>query len=60
MQGEPDLDPFVVLDRRTARFMSKGTAWNYIAMQQAIVDAGLESDEIIHPRTGIIMGSGGP
>ena len=30
VQGEPDLDPFEVLDRRTVRFMSKGTAWNYI------------------------------
>lgn len=60
VQGEPDLDPFEVLDRRTARFMSKGTAWNYIAMEQAIVDAGLEEGDIINPRTGIIMGSGGP
>ena len=60
VQGAPDLDPFEVLDRRTVRFMSKGTAWNYIAMQQAIADSGLESGEVIHPRTGIIMGSGGP
>ena len=58
--GEPDLDPFEVLDRRTVRFMSKGTAWNYIAMQQAIDDSGLEADQVINPRTGIIMGSGGP
>ena len=60
VQGAPDLDPFEMLDRRTVRFMSKGTAWNYIAMQQAIADSGLESDEVINPRTGIIMGSGGP
>ena len=60
VQGEPDLDPFEILDRRTVRFMSKGTAWNYIAMQQAITDAGLESSDVINPRTGIIMGSGGP
>ncbi len=58
--GAPDLDPFEVLDRRTARFMSKGTAWNYIAMQQAIEDSGLEESDVINPRTGIIMGSGGP
>ncbi len=58
--GAPSLDPFEVLDRRTARFMSKGTAWNYIAMQQAIEDAGLEDDNVVNPRTGIIMGSGGP
>ena len=60
VQGEPDLDPFEVLDRRTARFMAKGTAWNYIAMEQAIQDGGLEESDIINPRTGIIMGSGGP
>jgi len=60
VHGEPDLDPFEVLDRRTARFMSKGTAWNYIAMQQAIEDSGLEEDQVVNPRTGIIMGSGGP
>jgi len=58
--GAPTLDPFEVLERRTARFMSKGTAWNYIAMQQAIDDARLEEDDIVNPRTGIIMGSGGP
>jgi len=60
VQAAPELDPFEVLDRRTMRFMSKGTAWNYIAMQQAIDDAGLETGEVINPRTGIIMGSGGP
>jgi 3-oxoacyl-[acyl-carrier-protein] synthase-1 len=60
VHGAPALDPFEVLDRRTARFMAKGTAWNYIAMQQAIQDSGLEASDIVNPRTGIIMGSGGP
>ncbi len=60
VQGAPNLDPFEVLDRRTARFMSKGTAWNYIAMEQAIADSGLEESDVINPMTGIIMGSGGP
>lgn len=60
VHGAPDLDPFEVLDRRTTRFMAKGTAWNYIAMDQAIDDAGLEQGDIVNPRTGIIMGSGGP
>ena len=59
VHGAPDLDPFEVLDRRTARFMSKGTAWNYIAMDQAIADAGLSEDQISNPRTGLIAGSGG-
>src|SRR5688572_4445361 len=54
------LDPFEVLDRRTTRFMGKGAAWNYIAMQEAIAMSGLEETDIKNPRTGIIMGSGGP
>lgn len=58
--GEPQLDPFEILDRRTARFMAKGTAWNYIAMKEAIEDSGLEDGDVVNPRTGIIMGSGGP
>ena len=61
MHGEPKLDPFTVLDRRTSRFMGKGAAWNYIAMQEAIAHAGLEEkDYRQNPRTGIVMGSGGP
>lgn len=60
VQGDPKLDPFEVLDRRTARFMGKGTAWNYIAMEQAIRDSGLEEGDVVNPMTGIIMGSGGP
>ena len=49
-----------MLDRRTTRFMGKGAAWNFIAMQEAIANAGLEETDIVNPRTGIIMGSGGP
>ena len=60
VHGAPKLDPFELLDRRTTRFMGKGAAWNYIAMQQAIAQAGLEESDIKNPRTGIIMGSGGP
>ena len=60
VHGAPTLDPFEVLDRRTTRFMGKGAAWNYIAMQQAIADAGLEESDVKNPRTGIVMGSGGP
>ena len=58
--GAPTMDPFEHLDRRQSRFLAKGSAWNFIAMQQAIADAGLEEDVITHERTGIIMGSGGP
>ncbi len=61
VEGAPQLDPFEVLDRRTTRFMGKGAAWNYIAMAEAIADAGLEEkDYRANPRTGIVMGSGGP
>ncbi|RUT30243.1 beta-ketoacyl-ACP synthase I [Arsenicitalea aurantiaca] len=60
VHGAPSLDPFELLDRRTTRFMGKGAAWNYVAMQEAIAQAGLEDADIKNPRTGIVMGSGGP
>ncbi|HHB82357.1 MAG TPA: beta-ketoacyl-ACP synthase I [Devosia sp.] len=61
VQGEPSLDPFEILDRRTTRFMAKGSAWNYVAILEAIKVAGLEEKDYRgNPRTGIIMGSGGP
>ncbi|MDB5528739.1 MAG: fabB [Devosia sp.] len=59
VHGDPQLDPFAILDRRVTRFMGKGAAWNYLAMQQAIADAGLETSDVSNPRTGIVMGSGG-
>jgi len=58
--GVPTLDPATVLDRRAMRFHGGGSAWNQVAMEQAIADAGLEQAEISNERTGIIMGSGGP
>ena len=60
VHGAPTPDPAKALDRRTTRFMGRGAAWNFIAMEQAIQDSGLEPDEVSDPRTGIIMGSGGP
>lgn len=60
VHGEPSLDWEEVLDRRTRRFMSASSAWNYISMEQAIKDSGLEESDIVNPRTGLIMGSGGP
>lgn len=60
VHGAPALDPFEVLDRRTTRFMAKGAAWNYIAMAEALAQSGLEEKDIKNPRTGIVMGSGGP
>ena len=58
--GKPTLDPEEYLDKKTRRFMGMGAAWNFISMQQAIEDAGLEEKEVINKKTGIIMGSGGP
>jgi len=58
--GAPTLDPSELVDRRAMRFLSKGAAWNHVAMDQAIADAGLQENEITNERTGIIMGSGGP
>ena len=42
------------------RFLGGGTAWNHVAMEQAIRDAGLEERDVSHAMTGLIMGSGGP
>ena len=59
VHGKPTLDPSTVLDRRALRFHGGGTAWNHVAMDQAIADAGLSQAEISNERTGIVMGSGG-
>jgi 3-oxoacyl-[acyl-carrier-protein] synthase-1 len=53
-----DLDASV--DRRARRFMGDGAAYAWIAMEQAIRDAGLEPHDVSNPRTGLIVGSGGP
>ncbi|WP_332065329.1 beta-ketoacyl-ACP synthase I [Bartonella sp. CB189] len=57
--GKPNINIEEFIDRRALRFHGRGTAWNHIAMDQAIVDAGLEPNEVSNERTGIIMGSGG-
>ncbi|TIN28354.1 MAG: beta-ketoacyl-ACP synthase I [Mesorhizobium sp.] len=58
--GAPTLDPSAMIDRRAMRFLSQGAAWNHVAMDQAIADAGLGESDITNERTGIVMGSGGP
>src|SRR5476651_2262467 len=60
VQGMPTLDPAGSVDRRAMRFLAKGSAWNHVAMEQAIRDSGVEESDISNPRTGIVMGSGGP
>jgi len=60
VHGAPTLNPETLIDRRAMRFHATGTAWNHVAMDQAIADSGLETSDIVNPRTGIVMGSGGP
>jgi 3-oxoacyl-[acyl-carrier-protein] synthase-1 len=60
VQGMPTLDPSGSVDRRAMRFLGQGAAWNHVAMEQAIRDSGVEERDISNPRTGIVMGSGGP
>lgn len=60
VHGAPKLDWEGLVPRKPKRFMNPGVAWNYIAMDQAIRDAGLEPGDIVQERTGIIVGSGGP
>ena len=60
VHGAPTLDPSELVDRRAMRFLGGGTAWNHVAMEQAIRDAGLDATEVSNERTGIVMGSGGP
>ena len=60
VHGAPHIDLDTAVDRRVRRFMGDGAAWNYVAMKQAIQDAGLEEREVKSERTGLIMGSGGP
>ncbi|MCB1398834.1 MAG: beta-ketoacyl-ACP synthase I [Rhodobacteraceae bacterium] len=48
------------IDKRNLRFMGPGAAYNFLAMEQAIADSGLEDGDVSNPRTGLIMGSGGP
>ena len=58
--GNIKLDVTDHVDKRTLRFMGPGAAYAYIAMEQAIADAGLEESDISNPRTGLVAGSGGP
>ncbi|MBP2148879.1 beta-ketoacyl-ACP synthase I [Xanthobacter autotrophicus DSM 597] len=59
VHGAPTLNAEEVVDRRAMRFHGGGTAWNHVAMEQAIRDSGLEPNEVSNIRTGLVMGSGG-
>ncbi len=60
VHGAINIDQEVFIDRKVKRFMGDGAAFNYIAMQQAITDSGLEETEVSNFKTGLVMGSGGP
>jgi 3-oxoacyl-[acyl-carrier-protein] synthase-1 len=60
VSGRPALNPKEHVNKRSFRFMGEAAGWAAVSMQQAIDDAGLLEEQISHPRTGIIAGSGGP
>ena len=57
--GAVELDLDAAIDRKLKRFMSDAAAYSYVAMRDAIADAGLDEAKVSHPRTGLIAGSGG-
>lgn len=59
VHGAVNIDTEDLIDRKKRRFMGDAAAFNYIAMQEALEDAGLTEEEISNERTGIIVGSGG-
>ena len=60
IHGLPKIDVTEHIDKRQMRFMGQGAAYNYLAMEQAITDSGLEDSDVSNERTGMVMGSGGP
>ena len=60
IHGMPKIDVTEHIDKRQMRFMGNGAAYNFLAMEQAIADSGLEEKDVSNPRTGLVMGSGGP
>jgi 3-oxoacyl-[acyl-carrier-protein] synthase-1 len=60
VHGSLKIDLETAVDRRARRFMGDGAAYAAVAMQQAITDAGLPDELVSNPRTGLIVGSGGP
>ena len=60
VHGALNIDLKELIDRKVKRFMGDGAAYNYIAMQEAIEDAGLDESQVSNVRTGLIVGSGGP
>ena len=57
--GVPEIDLAAAIDRKLKRFMGDAAAYAYVAMRDAIADAGLAVEQVRHPRSGVIAGSGG-
>ncbi len=57
--GQPTIDLVAAIDRKLKRFMGDAAAYAYVSLRDAIADAGLALEQVRHPRTGVIAGSGG-
>ena len=60
VHGKPNINLEDHVDRKFIRFMGPGSAYNYISMNEAVKDSGLEEKDVSNISTGMIMGSGGP
>ncbi len=60
VHGKPNIKLEDFVDRKIIRFMGAGSAYNYIAMSEAVKDSGLEEKDVSNVSTGMVMGSGGP
>ena len=60
IHGKPNIKLEDFVDRKIIRFMGPGSAYNYVAMLEAIKDSGLEEKDVSNITSGIVMGSGGP
>ena len=60
VHGKPNIKLEDYIDRKIIRFMGEGSAYNYVAMNEAVKDSGLEEKDVSNISTGMIMGSGGP
>ena len=60
IHGKPNIKLEDHIDRKIIRFMGEGSAYNYIAMNEAVKDSGLEEKDVSNTLSGMIMGSGGP
>lgn len=57
--GVPEIDLEAQIDRKLKRFMGDAAAYSYVALRDAIANAGLSADQVSHARTGLMAGSGG-